>query len=58
MDIVDPISGDRHNPRPAICPACGLTADNGIVRRSEITATATYCCTNEHLFAVQWLEVS
>lgn len=58
MDIIiDPAGDTQHQPRPAICPACGLTADNGIVRRSEVTATATYCCTNGHLFAVQWLEV-
>lgn len=45
-------------PRPAICPNCGLTADNGITRRSELTATATFCCTNGHLFSVTWLEVA
>lgn len=48
----------RATPRPAICPACGLTADNGVLVRSELTATATYCCTNGHLYAVTWLEVA
>jgi len=47
-----------NEPRPAVCPACGLTADNGVLRRSELTATSTYCCTAGHLFAVTWLEVS
>lgn len=45
-------------PRPAICPACGLTADNGVLRRSEGPSMATYVCTNAHLFAVTWLEVA
>lgn len=59
MDIIVDQSGDmQHGPWPAICPMCGLTADNAVMRRSELTATATYCCTNAHLFAVTWLEVA
>lgn len=58
MPIVDPTPDTRPAPRPAICPMCGLTADNGIVVRAEITATATYCDTAGHLFAVTWLEVA
>lgn len=45
-------------PYPAICPTCGLAADNAVVVRSELTATATYCCTEAHLFSVTWIEVS
>lgn len=44
--------------RPALCPTCGLTADNGVLVRSELTATATYCDTAGHLWAVTWLEVA
>ena len=49
---------DSAPPRPAICPICGLTADNGVLVRSELTATATYCDTAGHLFSVTWLEVA
>lgn len=49
---------DNAPPRPAICPICGLSADNAVVRRSEHTATATYCDTAGHLFSVTWLEVA
>lgn len=52
----DPVAQDL--PHPAICPTCGLRADNGIVVRSELTATATYCCTEAHLFSVTWVEVA
>lgn len=45
-------------PRPSICPVCGLTADNGIVVRAELTATATFVDTAGHMFAVTWLEVA
>ena len=45
-------------PRPATCPVCGLGADNGILVRSELTATATYVDTAGHIFAVTWLEVA
>ena len=55
MDIMTP-GDDARQPRPAICPSCGLTADNAVVRRSEVTTMATYACTNAHLFAVTWLE--
>lgn len=44
--------------RPSICPACGLTADNAVTVHSEQTATATYCDTAGHLWAVTWLAVS
>lgn len=57
MDIVPPTPRPR-NPRPASCPICGLTADNGIMRHAEITTMATYICTEGHLFAVTWLEVA
>lgn len=56
--IVDPTEDTQAEPRPAICPMCGLTADNGIVRRSELVAVATYCDTRGHLFSVTWLEVA
>ena len=59
MDIIVDPSGDMQDkPRPANCPICGLSADNGIVRRSEHVAVATYCDTRGHLFSVTWLEVA
>lgn len=45
-------------PRPSICPICGLMADNGILIRSELTATSTYCDTSGHLWSVTWPEVA
>ena len=57
MDIVTPTS-DNGQPHPAICPICGLRADNAVVVRAEHTATATYCDTRGHLFSVTWLEVA
>lgn len=57
MDIESRTS-DTRPPRPAICPICGLSADNAVVVRSEHTATATYCDTRGHLFSVTWLEVA
>lgn len=54
MDMMPP----RTHNRPAICPICGLTANNAVVVRSEHTATATYCDTEGHLFSVTWLEVA
>lgn len=54
MDIESRTSDDR----PAICPICGLGANNAVVVRSEHTATATYCDTEGHLFSVTWLEVA
>lgn len=44
--------------RPTTCPLCGLTADNAVVVRGEVVATATYCCTEGHLYAVTWAEVA
>lgn len=49
---------DRATPRPSTCPICGLYADNGVVVRAELTATATYVDTAGHLWAVTWLEVA
>ena len=46
----------RTLPRPSVCPTCGLAADNGVLVRGELTATATYCDTEGHLWAVTWLE--
>ena len=46
----------RTLPRPSVCPTCGLAADNGVLVRGELTATATYCDTAGHLWAVTWLE--
>lgn len=56
MDIMHERT-DSAPPRPAICPICGLTADNGVYARStsQPTATATYCDTNDHLWSVTWL---
>lgn len=45
-------------PRPSTCPICGLLADNAITVRAELTATATFCDTAGHLWAVTWLEVA
>jgi len=47
-----------HQPRPSVCPACGLAADNGITVEAELTRTATYCDTAGHLWSVTWLAVS
>ena len=57
-DILPPPSTAPHEARPSLCPTCGLTADNAITIRSELTATATYCDTAGHLWAVTWLEVA
>lgn len=57
MDIMQQ-RADKAPPRPAICPICGLSADNAVVVRSEHIATATYCDTKGHLFSVTWLEVA
>lgn len=56
--IVPPSTNVQDGARPSGCPMCGLVADNGIVVRSELTATATYCDTAGHLWAVTWLEVA
>ena len=45
-------------PRPSVCPSCGLGADNGVVTRAEVTATATYLDTAGHMWSVTWLEVA
>ena len=59
MDIIVPPSADRQSqPRPSICPECGLAADNGIVVEAELTRTATYVDTAGHIWAVMWPEVS
>lgn len=44
--------------RPAICPTCGLVADNAVLVRGEVVATATYVCTSGHLYAVTWMDVA
>lgn len=53
-----PTIPDRPTPRPSPCPACGLTADNAVIVRSELINTATYVDTAGHLFAVTWVEVA
>ena len=45
-------------PRPSTCPVCGLAADNGVLVRAELTATATYVDTAAHMWSVTWLEVA
>ena len=56
MNIMnDPTNSGQ--PRPALCPICGLTSDNGIARHTEVTTLVTYVCTRGHLFAVTWVEV-
>lgn len=57
MDIMKHAS-DEAQPRPSVCPLCGLAADNGVMRQSELTSTATYCDTAGHLWSVTWLEVA
>jgi hypothetical protein len=53
----DPVVSSRmHIAPPTVCPNCGLTADNGVIVRSELTTNATYCCTNGHLYSVTWME--
>lgn len=49
---------DSAPPRPSVCPICGLAADNGVVTRAEVTATATYVDTEAHMWSVTWLEVA
>lgn len=43
-------------PKPSTCPQCGLMADNGVRVRTEMTSTATYVCTEAHIWSVTWLE--
>lgn len=56
MNIMQPLT-DSGQPRPAICPVCGLIADNGVARRDS-TRTVSYVCVNAHLFATTWVEVA
>lgn len=61
QSIVPPPTLTQAQARPApvsICPLCGLAADNGILVRSELTATATYVCTDAHLWSVTWAETA
>lgn len=44
--------------RPTPCPICGLTADNAVVVQSELVTTATFVCTESHLFALTWVAVA
>jgi len=46
------------DPRPSICPTCGLTADNAILVEAELTRTATYVDTSAHMWAVTWMAVA
>lgn len=57
-DYAPPTSGVNTPPRPSVCPSCGLGADNGVVTRAEVTATATYLDTAGHMWSVTWLEVA
>lgn len=56
--IVSPAGGKQAEPRPSVCPICGLAADNAVTVQAELTATATYCDTSGHLWAVTWLAVA
>ena len=58
MPTLEPPSTGVKSPRPSVCPICGLTADNGITVRSELTATATFVDTSGHLWSVTWPEVA
>ena len=53
-----PTIAERPTPKPTPCPACGLVADNAVVVHGEVVTTATYCCTEGHLFAVTWAAVA
>lgn len=56
MSIVPPIAG-RGNPGPNTCPVCGLTTDNADVTHGQGSSSATYVCSDGHLFVLMW-EVS
>ena len=49
-----PVGNTTHS---AICPICGLSANNGTVTHSLHVSVATFICTRAHLFTVTWLEV-
>jgi hypothetical protein len=57
MDIVTPTSDNGQPTRPSLCPLCAMYADNGVITRAEVTATATYLDTAGHMWSVTWLEV-
>lgn len=57
MDIESRTSDDRPA-RPSVCPVCQMFADNGVITRAEVTATATYLDTEGHMWSVTWLEVA
>jgi hypothetical protein len=60
MDIM-PERADNAPPRqsrPSVCPICAMYADNGVITRAEVTATATYLDTAGHMWSVTWLEVA
>lgn len=44
-------------PNSAICPICGLSANNGVTTHSLHVTVATFICTRAHLFTVTWVEV-
>ena len=48
----------QHEPRPSVCPACGLAADNAVTVRSELTNTSTYVDTEGHIWSVMWMAVA
>jgi len=50
------VDARAHVAPPTTCPSCGLTADNGVLVRSQLTTTATYLCTQGHIYSVTWLE--
>lgn len=55
MDIMSP----TYDNRPALCPICGSTANNGVMRRNEMgVSTLHYTDNAGHLFSVTWLEVA
>lgn len=59
MDIIVPDGTPKQDlPGPCPCPSCGLAADNAVTVRSELTNTATFCCTSGHLFALVWSAVA
>lgn len=57
MDIM-PERTDSAPPLPSVCPICAMYANNGVITRGEVTATATYLDTAGHMWSVTWLEVA